>query len=265
MIELPDVERMIEGFAGYTTGKTISTVLIDDPEHVDVDAVAASEHLEGHAIDAVERHGKYVVLRFRSGYSLVFHMGEDGEITLESQTSPPTEHTKIRLQFAAGRELRYSATGTGGVVHLAEGDDFSGLGTLENLGVDPLSEELTAERFVELANAHPRSSLKGLLMNQEVIAGIGNEYADEICFQAGYRPDERVGNMKPEQLKRVHRYLRRVLRRATLHWEAAHADPGWLINYRSKGEPCPRCRNELHSMTLIGRKTYICPRCQRAA
>ncbi len=265
MIELPDVERMIEGFAGYTTGKTISTVLIDDPDHVDVEPNAATEHLEGYAIDAVERHGKYVVLKFRSGYSLVFHMGEDGEITLESQTSPPTEQTKIRLQFAAGRELRYSAGSNGGMVHLVEGEDFSGLGTLENLGVDPLSEELTAERFVELADAHPRSSLKGLLMNQEVIAGIGNEYADEICFQAGYRPDERVGNMKPEQLKRVHRYLRRVLRRATLHWEAAHADPGWLINYRSAGEPCPRCRNELQSMTLIGRKTYVCPRCQRAA
>lgn len=265
MIELPDVERMIDTFAGYTTGKTISTVLIDDPEHVDVDPKAAREHLEGHAIDAVERHGKFVVLRFRSDHSLIFHMGEAGDITLESQTAPPTDETRIRLQFAAGRELRYTSPHGTGRVHLVEGVNFAGVGTLEDLGIDPLSEDLTGERFVELALAHPRSSLKGLLMNQKVIAGIGNEYADEICFQAGYRPDTRVGNLKPEQLARVHRYLKRVLRRATLHWEAAHADPGWLINYRAPGESCPRCRNEIQSMNLIGRKTYICPRCQRAA
>lgn len=265
MIELPDVERMIDNFAGYTTGKTISTVLIDDPEHVDVDPELAAEHLEGHAVEAVERHGKYVVLKFRSEWAVVFHMGEDGQITLESQTNPPTENTRIRLQFAAGRELRYSSPDTTGEVHLVEGDDYAGLGKLENLGIDPLSDELTPERFAELAVDHPRSTLKGLLLNQEAIAGIGNEYADEICFQAGYRPDERVGNMSEEQLKRVHRYLKRVLRRATLHWEAAHADPGWLINYRSAGEPCPRCRNELEAMNLVGRKTFVCPRCQRAA
>ncbi len=265
MIELPDVERMIETFAGYTTGKTISTVLIDDSEVADIPSEGAGEHLEAHAIDAVERHGKFVVLKFRSGYSLVFDMGEDGEITLESQTEPPGEHTKIRLQFAAGRELRYNSAGSGGHVDLVEGDDFSGLGLLEHLGIDPLSDDLTEERFAELAELHPRSSLKGFLMNQKIIAGIGNEYAEEICFQAGYRPDARVGKMAPEQLHRVHRYLKRVLRRATLHWEAAHADPGWLINYRSAGEPCPRCQNQLESINVIGRKTFICPRCQRAA
>ncbi len=265
MIELPDVERMIDGFAGYATGKTISHVLIDDPEAVDVDPEAAEKFLEGFAIDAVERHGRYIVLRFRSGYSLVFHMGDEGEIYLESQTAPPPADSKIRLQFAAGRELRYASPGDKGEVHLVEGHDFAGLETLENLGIDPLSDELTPERFIQLAEDHPRSSLKGMLMNQEIIAGIGNEYADEICFQAGYRPDARVGDLSEHQLSRVHKYLKRVLRRATLHWEAAHADPGWLINHRADGAPCPRCRNELESMTLIGRKTYICPRCQRAA
>lgn len=265
MIELPDVERMIDAFSGYATGKTISAVLIDDPDCVEVDLELANEQVRGHAIDVVERHGKYVVLRFRSGYSLVFHLGSDGEIYLESQTAPPSEESKIRLQFAAGRELRYSVPSGGGAVHLVEGMDFSGLGTLERLGIDPLSEELTPALFLSLAADHPRSSLKGLLMNQQVVAGIGNEYADEICFQAGYRPDLRVGDMSEQQLTRVHRYLQRVLRRATLHWQAAHADPGWLINYRAPGQPCPRCRNQLKSINLLGRKTYICPRCQRAA
>lgn len=265
MIELPDVERMIDNFAGYTTGKTISTVLIDNPDQVDMPIEQGREHIEGHAVDSVERHGKYVVLRFRSGYGLVFDMGDEGELRLESQTNPATERTKLRLQFAAGRELRFSSSGARAVVHIVEGDDFTGLGNLENLGIDPLSEDLTPERFVELAEEHPRSSLKGFLMNQEIIAGIGNDYADEICFQAGLRPDGRVGNLTPEQLRRVHRYLKRVLRRATLHWEAAHADPGWLINYRSSGSACPRCRHELESTRVTGRKTVLCPRCQRAA
>lgn len=265
MIELPDVERMIDSFAGYTTGKTISTVMIDAPEVVNVSLDLAESVLEGHVIESVERHGRYVVLRFASEHSLVFDMGEDGALRLESQTAPATERTKIRLQFAAGRELRFSSSGTRGVVHIVQGDDFSGFGTLQNLGVDPLSEELTLERFAELVEAHPRASLKGFLMNQEIIAGIGNDYADEICFQSGFRPDGRVGNMRVDQLDRVHRYLRRVLRRATLHWEAAHADPGWLINYRHSGSACPRCLHELQSLKVLGKKTYICPRCQRAA
>lgn len=128
-----------------------------------------------------------------------------------------------------------------------------------------MSEELTAPRFVDLARTKPRSTLKGVLLNQEIVAGIGNEYADEICFQAGYRPDLKVKDVTDEQLKRIHKYLRRVLRRATLHWQAAHADPGWLINRRSRGSACPRCTSQLKSMKLVGRKTYLCPRCQRAA
>ena len=265
MVELPDVERMIDSFAGYTTGKTISTVMIDAPDLVKVSVDLADSVLEGHVIESVERHGRYVVLRFASEHSLVFDMGEDGALRLESQTAPATERTKIRLQFAAGRELRFSSSGAHGVVHIVEGDDYSDLGDLRNLGVDPLSEELTLERFAELVEAHPRASLKGFLMNQEIIAGIGNDYADEICFQSGFRPDGRVGNMSVEQMDRVHRYLKRVLRRATLHWEAAHADPGWLINYRHSGSSCPRCLHELESLKVLGRKTYICPRCQRAA
>lgn len=267
MIELPDVERMIDAFAGYATGKTVSAVLIDNEESVDIDPELTEEKIRGHAIDSVERHGRYVVVRFRSGANLVFHMGNEGRIFLESQTTPPDDDSRIRLQFAAGRELRYAAPADEGEIHLVDGEDFSGLGTFEKLGLDPLNEEFTADIFVRLAGrvagAKPRTSLKGILMNQEVVAGIGNEYADEICFQAGYRPDLKVQDMTVEQLGRVHTYLKRVLRRATLHWQAAHADPGWLINRRSAGSACPRCSSKLKSMTMERRKTYMCPRCQR--
>ena len=265
MIELPDVERMIDAFAGYATGKTVSEVLVDDPGTAEIDADLCDTRVKGHAIDTIGRHGRYVVVRFRSDVSLVFHMGSEGRIFLESQTTPPDEHSRIRLQFAAGRELRYSSPGTEGEIHLVEGEDFTGLGTLEKLGLDPLSEELTTGRFIELARTKPRSTLKGVLLNQEIVAGIGNEYADEICFQAGYRPDLKVNVVSDDQLLRVHKYLRRVLRRATLHWQAAHADPGWLINRRERGSACPRCTSTLQSMKLSGRRTYLCPRCQRAA
>ena len=265
MIELPDVERMIEGFADYATGKTISAVLIDDADSLNVDPTLANKQLESHAIDSVERHGKNIVLLFRSGYSLVFEIGDEGQIYLESQTVPPAENSRIRLQFAAGRELRFDSPSSRDTVHLLEGVDVKALGGPDSLGIDPLSDELTTDKFIQLAQDHPRSSLKGFLMHPAAIAGIGNEYADEICFQAGYRPDLRVGQMTERQLSRVHRYLRRVLRRATLHWQAAHADPGWLINHRSNGEPCPRCSTELTTIKLRGRKTYVCVRCQRAA
>lgn len=265
MIELPDVERMIDAFAAYATGKTVSEVLIDDPENTDVDRDLCEARVKGHAIDSIVRHGRYVVVRFRSDVSLIFHMGSEGRIFLESQTTPPEENSRIRLQFAAGRELRYSAPNTEGEIHLVEGDDFTGLGTLEKLGLDPLNDEFTPELFVELARKKPRSTLKGLLMNQEIVAGIGNEYADEICFQAGYRPDLKVKDAQDAQLLRIHKYMKRVLRRATLHWRAAHADPGWLINRRERGSSCPRCTNALQSIKLGGQRTYLCPRCQRAA
>ncbi|WP_420633335.1 Fpg/Nei family DNA glycosylase [Candidatus Palauibacter sp.] len=265
MIELPDVERMIESIAGYTTGKTISTIRIDDPNVVPIESEIVTDHLEHHAVESVERHGRYVVLRFRSDYSLIFDMGDDGLLRLESQTAPPTERTRIRFQFAAGRELRFSSSGSQGTVQAVAGSQFDDKGALQNLGVDPLSEDLTVERFETLAARNHRSTVKGFLLNQKAIAGIGNDYADEICFQASVRPDMRVGQLKPDQTHRLHRYLRRVLRRATLHWSAAHSDPGWLINSRSNGSACPRCRHELTSLRVTGRKTVICPRCQRAA
>ena len=265
MIELPDVERMIDTIAGYTTGKTISCVLIDDPDVVDIDIDTAEEHFEDCAIEAVERHGRYVMLRFRSERHLLFDMGDDGLLRLESQTAPATDRTKIRLQFAAGRELRFSSSGSEGVVRAVRDDEISASGALQRMGIDPLSEDLTPERFADLATKATRLTLKGFLMNEKIIAGIGNDYADEICFQAGLRPDEKVANLLPEQLHRVHRYLKRVLRRATLHWSAAHSDPGWLLNSGGIGGPCPRCRNELTSVRITGRKTLMCPRCQRAA
>jgi len=265
MIELPDVERMIDTISGYTSGKTISTVLIDDLDVVELELELAETYFEHHVIGSVERHGRYVVLRFRSEYNLVFDMGDDGHLRLESQTAPATERTKIRLQFAAGRELRFSSSGHEGVVRAVRGEEISPSGALQELGIDPLSEDLTEDRFATIAAEHPRTTLKGLLMNERIIAGIGNDYADEICFQAGLRPDERIANLVPEQLYRVHRYLKRVLRRATLHWGAAHSDPGWLINSRGRGSPCPRCRHELTSVRVTGRKTVLCPRCQRAA
>ena len=200
---------------------------VDDADAVEVPPDLAEEHLEGQAIDSVERHGRYVVVRFRSGANLVFHMGSEGRIFLESQTTPPDDDSRIRLQFAAGRELRYAAPGDEGEIHLVDGEDFSGLGTFERLGLDPLSEDFTAEVFVRLANrlsdSKPRTSLKAILMNQEIVAGIGNEYADEICFQASIRPDCKMADLSDEQLTQVHKYLRRVLRRATLHWQAAHS------------------------------------------
>lgn len=265
MIELPDVERMIDTIAGYTTGKTISCVLIDDPDVVDLDMDLAESHMEDHAIEAVERHGRYVLLRFRSERHLLFDMGDDGLLRLESQTAPATERTRIRLQFAAGRELRFSSSGSEGVVRAVREDEISASGSLQRMGIDPLSEDLTPERFADLATRATRLTLKGFLMNEKIIAGIGNDYADEICFQAGLRPDEKVVNLLPEQLHRVHRYLKRVLRRATLHWSAAHSDPGWLLNAGGIGGPCPRCRNELTSVRITGKKSLMCPRCQRAA
>ena len=165
MIELPDVERMIDAFAGYATGKTVSEVLIDDPATTQIDSELCDTRVKGHAIDTLGRHGRYVVVRFRSDVSLVFHMGSEGRIFLESQTTPPDEHSRIRLQFAAGRELRYRSPGTEGEIHLVEGEDFTGLGTLEKLGLDPLSDELTTVRFIELARTKPRSTLKGVLLN----------------------------------------------------------------------------------------------------
>jgi len=232
---------------------------------VELDRHLAQTYLEHHTIRSVERHGRYVVLRFRSKYSVVFDMGDDGRLRLESQTAPATNRTKIRMQFAAGRELRFSSSGHEGVVRAVRGDEISPSGALQELGIDPLSEELTAARFVDIASRHPRSTLKGFLLNESIIAGIGNDYADEICFQSGLRPDERLANFVPEQLDRVHRYLKRVLRRATLHSGAAHSDPGWLINSRGRGSPCPRCRHELTSLRVTGRKTVLCTRCQRAA
>ncbi len=253
---------MIESIAGYTTGKTVSNIEIDDPKAIFLEHDILREHLENHAVDSVVRHGRHVVLRFRSDYSLVFDMGGDGRLRLESQTAPLTEKTRIRFQFAAGRELRFSSSDSEATVRAVLGSQFDDNGLLEDFGIDPLSDELDLSRFRHLTSKNSRLTLKGFLLNQKVIAGIGNDYADEICFQAGVRPDLRVGHLSGEQTRRLHRYLKRVLRRATLHWGAAHSDPGWLINSRSNGNSCPRCRHELTYLRVTGRKTVVCQRCQ---
>jgi len=138
-------------------------------------------------------------------------------------------------------------------------DHFPGLRTL---GIEPLSKGFTAGRLRRLLE-NRRGGIKSALLRQDLIAGIGNIYADEILWQTRLHPSRGVRSLSPRDLRRLHSHIRRVLARATRALSRYGQPVGELLDVRERGGQCPRCGRQLTVETIAGRTTYYCDRCQR--
>lgn len=262
MPELPDVEHMIRGFKGYVLGKEISEVRVLDQQYIQVSEELLQHQVEGHTVEGVERHGKYVVIPLDSGFSLIFHMGMAGWLGLgpEDETG---KYDKLLMRFSAGRTLHYSCIRKLGAFEVVRDRDFSPLKGLDEMGIEPLSSSFTEDALKRLAAQHKRRMAKSFLMEQSIIAGIGNVYSDEILFQAGIHPETKMDQLSEQELAKLYREIVRLLRWAVNDYEGFGADASLLHNHRQVGQPCPRCGAGIERIKVIGRSAYYCPNCQR--
>lgn len=259
MPELPDVEVNRRYLQATSLHRRIDHVRVPSPEVLDdTSPQGLGRSVHGHTFEKVTRHGKYLFVALDGGGDLVLHFGMTGELHYAGKPAGPPPYTACLFVFEDDSSLAYISKRKIGHVALAESREA--FVRRHDLGPDVL--DLDAKRFIQLAEAH-RGSVKTWLMNQQVMAGIGNEYSDEILFQAGIDPRCPVSDMDHGELRRLLRTLQRVLEKAI----TAGADPdrlpsGFLLPHRHEGGSCPGCGGTVKSVRIGGRRGWYCPACQ---
>jgi formamidopyrimidine-DNA glycosylase len=193
--------------------------------------------------------------------TLAVHLRMTGDFELARPDAPLSPHTRV-VFTADGSDLRFTDLRRFGHMDLltpAQRERFAGL---SKLGIEPLDAAFTSGRLRELVGRR-RLGIKALLLRQDLIAGIGNLYADEILWQARLHPSRTTDTLTARQMALLHRTIRRVLTRAVRHLSRYRRPVGAFLDARDRNGLCPRGHGPLRIERIAGRTTYFCPRCQR--
>ncbi|MGI5401130.1 Fpg/Nei family DNA glycosylase [Streptomyces sp. CA-135486] len=259
MPELPDVEGFREVLHSCGQGRRVESVEVLDAGVLHgVTARRLRKELAGQRFAKPWRHGKWLVAPTDDGPTLIWHFGMTGELRCAAADDPLEAHDRVVLNLDDGRQLRYRDQ------RKLQGIRLTGSNaTLERLLTDLGPDALDVERseFLELL-ARRRGTVKSVLMDQSVLAGLGNLLSDEILWRARVDPGRPARDLSEAECGSLHAAMGRVLRSSV---RAARVPPRrtWLTGRRDDGEPeCPRCDGALRSRRISGRRTVWCPRCQ---
>jgi len=281
MPELPEVETVARGLRQAILGRRIISVSLGKTDFID-DPAALEQHLPGRQIEAVERYGKFMLLRLSAvnaenrvttngdaaPASLLVHLGMTGQITPSPAGQPLEKHTHVCLLLDDGRELRYTdARRFGRIAYLTA---VSLAEELTGFGADPL--EVSKEEFADRICGR-RARIKALLLDQSVLRGVGNIYADESLWKAKIHPARLGVKLNRKEAEKLRRALQEILQKAILlrgssisDFLDAEGEPGEYQRhhraYGREGKGCHRCKTPVRRAIVAGRSSYFCPRCQ---
>jgi formamidopyrimidine-DNA glycosylase len=256
--ELPDVEAYRRFLEERATGRRIERVVVTDAGILrNTGPRTLDRALRGHVFHEPTRHGKWL-LAWTSGPAVLFHFGMTGDLGWASDDRDRHRHDRIIFELDRG-ELRYRNMRKLGGLWLAHDEEEVRAAT-GALGLDALSLD---RRGFRRALAGRRGRLKPLLMNQAVVAGVGNLLADEILWRSRLHPLRPAASLSPAETDALFDKLRHVVRTSVERFDYVPRMRGWLNHVRGQpGASCPRCRTPLERTVVGGRTTYFCPVCQ---
>lgn len=255
MPELPEVEMVARYFAQHALEQRIARVHVLDPRIVTTRKLG---QLVGRSFHRVRRHGKHLFADAGDLW-LHIHLGMTGDVAYYRDEQP--RFARVIFDFDNGAHLAYEDMRLFGIVGLTTSpDDYIGE---RRLGPDPLDARFNLRAFRKLLHKR-RGRIKALLMSQDVIAGIGNLYADEALFRSSIDPRRPIDRLSDGEAKTLYRNIRRVLLEA-IDFKSRDADypPRFLVQHREEGDRCPRCGGTIHRTIVAGRTTYYCAKHQR--
>ena len=267
MPELPDVELYKRYLDQHALRQTIERVAVNDARILgELPASAFVARLSGNRFEATRRHGKHLLVRLRRDGWLTLHFGMTGSLVWFRDAADDPSYDRVRFDFKSGGHLAYVNRRMLGRVGLAaDADEFV---HAEQLGPDALDPTLDLAAFAQAIEGR-RRDVKSVLMDQTVIAGIGNIYADEILFQARLHPQTPVTSLTDQQRAGLFRQIKQVLQTAIECGAGAEQflerlPDDYLLPHRTKDGKCPRCGGPIATLKTSGRTSYYCPRCQPA-
>ncbi|RYB95384.1 bifunctional DNA-formamidopyrimidine glycosylase/DNA-(apurinic or apyrimidinic site) lyase [Nocardioides oleivorans] len=280
MPELPEVEVVRAGLQRHVVGSTIVAVEVLHPRPVRRDhrgPTGFAAALTGQRIDAVRRRGKYFWLALANGDALLGHLGMSGQMLFHEPGAPDERHLRVRFTLAtpAGRPLEMRFVDQrmfGGLAVSAGGADLPT--EIVHIARDPIDPEFDDEEFVRRTRRRT-SGIKRLLLDQGLVSGVGNIYADEALWRArlhGERPGDRLTRpVLRELLGHVRAVMGEALAQGGTSFDALYVnvngESGYfdrsLDAYGQEGKPCRRCGTPIRRVAFMNRSSYFCPRCQR--
>lgn len=273
MPELPEVENVRRSLLKLVKGKTVENVQIGWPKiiHYPLEIEQFQDALHGQTFRGLDRKGKFLVFQF-DDYSLVSHLRMEGHYSLHKKGDPSDKHTHIVFCLTDGAELRYRDVRKFGTMHLYNKGSETEQLPLSKLGPEPFSADFSAAYLMDRLRKTERI-IKAVLLDQTVVAGLGNIYADEVLFRSGIHPCRRAKTLTEEEAGMLASQIIQTLNEAI---EAGGSSVNTYMNslglagsfqhklyvYGKKGQECVNCGTMLEKIKAAGRGTHFCPSCQ---
>ena len=277
MPELPEVETIRRELEREVVGKKIKTVEVTNTRSIRRHNTKKQfvAKLDGAKVSGVDRKGKYLLLKLDTGDLLVVHLGMSGQLLRVAAKEPLAKHTHVVITFTQGGQLRFVDPRTFGELFVTSPDQLTeDVPELAHMGIDPVEEPMSWVTFGHLLHAH-KMKLKAFLMDQTILAGIGNIYSDEILFDAGLRYDRQTDSLSTQEIRRLYRAVVEVLHDAIKYGGSTLSDEQYVDLNGKAGEyqehhqvydreklACRRCRSDIVKAKFQNRSTYFCEQCQ---
>lgn len=273
MPELPEVETVRRGLTQLVEGKKIQSVsvrwnkIIESPE-----VETFTQSLPGETIETIQRRGKYLIFKL-THWDMISHLRMEGKYEFYTSEVPPDKHTHVVFYFTDGSELQYHDVRKFGRFDLVPKDGSEGYKGIQKLGPEPLPELFTLKEF-ESGLLKSTKAIKPLLLDQKLVTGLGNIYADEVLWKAKIHPLQPANTLKNREIESLRLAIMDVLSDAVeaggttvRSYANALGEAGKfqlsLNAYGQTGMPCPRCGTPIQKTVVAQRGTHFCPKCQK--
>jgi len=288
MPELPEVETVRRGLYELIIGRKVAKVNHDNPKSFPNASADVVNFLIGATITDVRRRAKVLMIDLSTGYTLVIHLKMTGQLVFRGKDAVfgaghpndsligelPDRSTRVTFEFADGSHLYFNDQRKFGWVKLLPTLEVPNIDFMQKVGPEPLEADFTAEQFAERFKRRAKTSIKAALLDQTVVAGVGNIYADEALWGAKIHPQRLVGSVSQVEFEKLYTELRSVMNLAIekggstdKNYVNAEGKRGSYMDFarvfRREGQACPRCGTTIIKFKAAGRGTHICPHCQR--
>jgi len=287
MPELPEVETVKLGLSRLITGQVIGDVSFDNPKSFPNSLNDVDAFMIGAEIIQVRRRAKVLLIDLSSGYSLVIHLKMTGQMVFRGEKTfgaghpndslvgkLPDRSTRVTIDFKSKAQLFFNDQRKFGWMRLMPTNEIENIDFMKRVGPEPLSDDFTLKVFKRRLAKRSNSSIKAVLLDQSVLAGIGNIYADESLWGAKIHPLTKVVDISNEKLKTLHLEIKTILKLAIelggstdKNYVDAEGKKGSYMNFarvfRRNNLPCPRCATTIIKIRAAGRGTHLCPKCQK--
>lgn len=287
MPELPEVETVRVGLNRLLPGKRMGSVVHDWPKGFPNSEEDVKAYLVGARVVRVRRRAKVLLIDLDTGYTLVIHLKMTGQLVYRDDHKRfgaghpsdslvgnlPDKSTRVTFSFDDASKLFFNDQRKFGWVRLMPTAEVENLDFFRKVGPEPLAANFTADDFTARLFKRRKSMIKAVLLDQTIIAGVGNIYADESLWGAKIHPEMRVQNVPRPKLLALYHSLVSVLKTSIQkggstdrNYVDAEGKRGSYLSFaavfRREGQPCPRCGTTIIKMRVAGRGTHICPNCQ---